>query len=135
MTTRRLEFVRRFQQLSTAVAAKAIEDTAVYRYVRYIAAQRGGRRPARFSADIGTFHQTVARWQREQPRGMRGTSTHDSKRGEDVRARLTVLAERCRRVDRDVSSAGDGPTRCASTVSPMRISNTTCIKPWWARGR
>lgn len=86
-------FVIRLQQLCTAVAAKAIEDTAFYRYARFIAHNEVGADPARFSEKIDAFHQAVSRWQTEQPFGLRGTSTHDSKRSEDVRARLTVLSE------------------------------------------
>ena len=88
-----LEFVRRFQQLSTATAAKAVEDTANYRDVRFIALNEVGCDPRRFSVSPADFHDTVARWQREHPQRMHGTSTHDSKRGEDVRARLSVLSE------------------------------------------
>jgi (1->4)-alpha-D-glucan 1-alpha-D-glucosylmutase len=88
-----LEFVRRFQQLSTAAAAKAVEDTASYRDVRYLALNEVGSDPRRVTVTPAAFHETVARWQRDHPLGMRGTSTHDSKRGEDVRARLTVLSE------------------------------------------
>ncbi len=88
-----LEFVRRFQQLSTATAAKAVEDTAAYRDVRYIALNEVGCDPRRFSVSPAEFHETVAQRQREHPLGMHGTSTHDSKRGEDVRARLSVLSE------------------------------------------
>jgi (1->4)-alpha-D-glucan 1-alpha-D-glucosylmutase len=88
-----LEFVRRFQQLSTATAAKAVEDTAAYRDVRFIALNEVGCDPRRFSVPPAEFHDTVARWQREHPQRMHGTSTHDSKRGEDVRARLCVLSE------------------------------------------
>jgi (1->4)-alpha-D-glucan 1-alpha-D-glucosylmutase len=88
-----LEFVRRFQQLSTATAAKAVEDTAAYRDVRYIALNDVGCDPRRFSVPPAEFHETVARWQREHPLRMHGTSSHDSKRGEDVRARLSVLSE------------------------------------------
>jgi (1->4)-alpha-D-glucan 1-alpha-D-glucosylmutase len=88
-----LEFVRRFQQLSTATAAKAVEDTAAYRDVHYLALNDVGCDPRRFSVAPGEFHDTVARWQRERPLTMHNTSTHDSKRGEDVRARLSVLSE------------------------------------------
>ena len=87
------EFVARLQQLSTAVAAKAVEDTAFYRYNRYIALNDVGGDPALFSTNVADFHATVAHWQSTFPAGMRGTSTHDSKRAEDVRARLTVLSE------------------------------------------
>lgn len=88
-----LEFIRRFQQLSTAAAAKAVEDTASYRDVRYLALNEVGCDPRRFSVPPSEFHQTVAAWQAQHPLGMRATSTHDSKRGEDVRARLSVLSE------------------------------------------
>ncbi|MCC7124641.1 MAG: malto-oligosyltrehalose synthase [Acidobacteria bacterium] len=88
-----IEFVLRLQQLCTAVAAKAIEDTAFFRDTRSLAHNEVGADPAWFSASPDDFHATIARWQREQPRGLRATSTHDSKRAEDVRLRLTVLSE------------------------------------------
>jgi (1->4)-alpha-D-glucan 1-alpha-D-glucosylmutase len=87
-------FVTRLQQLCTAVAAKAIEDTAFYRYTRFIAHNDVGGDPSCFSEPVTAFHHTVRRWQAEQPLGLRATSTHDAKRGEDVRARLTMIAER-----------------------------------------
>jgi len=87
-------FVIGLQQLCTAVAAKGVEDTAFYRYTRFIAHNEVGGDPARFSDSVTVFHDAVRRWQREQPLGLRNTSTHDSKRSEDVRARLTVISER-----------------------------------------
>jgi (1->4)-alpha-D-glucan 1-alpha-D-glucosylmutase len=90
---RGLDFVRRFQQLSTATAAKAVEDTAAYRDVRYLPLNDVGGDPRAFSASNADFHATIAEWHRRHPLGMRGTSTHDSKRAEDVRARLTLLSE------------------------------------------
>ena len=88
------QFVRRLQQLSTAVVAKGDEDTALYRDARLLALNEVGADPSRFSMAVGEFHRTVARWQRDLPFGLRSTSTHDTKRGEDVRVRLTVLTER-----------------------------------------
>lgn len=88
------EFVIRLQQLSTTVAAKAIEDTAFYRSVAYLPHNDVGGDPSRFADSVETFHHAVLAWQGRCPRGMRSTMTHDSKRGEDVRARLTVLSER-----------------------------------------
>ena len=108
-----LEFVRRFQQLSTATAAKAVEDTAAYRDVRYIALNEVGCDPRRFSVSPAEFHDTIARWQREHPQGMHGTSTHDSKRGEDVRARLSVLSEMPDAVGRDGRALGPAIGRLA----------------------
>ena len=87
------EFVARFQQLCTAVAAKAVEDTAFYRYHRCLALNDVGANPGQFSTDAAAFHHTILAWQQQHPLGMRSTATHDSKRGEDVRARLTVLTE------------------------------------------
>ena len=87
------EFVRRFQQLSTAASAKAVEDTASYRHIGYLALNDVGCDPRTFAVTPGDFHEIVQRWQRTHPEGMRATSTHDSKRGEDVRARLSVLSE------------------------------------------
>lgn len=88
-------FVTRLQQLCTATAAKAIEDTAFYRYSRFIAHNDVGADPRRFSESVASFHDVVRRWQADHPYGLRSTSTHDSKRSEDVRARLTVLSEMC----------------------------------------
>jgi (1->4)-alpha-D-glucan 1-alpha-D-glucosylmutase len=92
-SNRGLDFVRRFQQLSTSAAAKAVEDTAAYRDVRYLPLNEVGADPRRFAVTPAEYHDTIARWQQQHPRGMRSTSTHDSKRGEDVRARLSVLSE------------------------------------------
>jgi (1->4)-alpha-D-glucan 1-alpha-D-glucosylmutase len=87
------ELSARFQQLSGPVVAKGMEDTAFYRYNRFVALNDVGGDPGRFSIDIDTFHRmnadAAARW----PARMVNTSTHDSKRSEDVRARLAVISE------------------------------------------
>lgn len=88
-----LAFVSRLQQLTTVVAAKAIEDTAFYRDTRSIAHNEVGANPSHLATTPAEFLDTVGRWQAAQPRGLRTTSTHDTKRAEDVRARLTVLSE------------------------------------------
>jgi (1->4)-alpha-D-glucan 1-alpha-D-glucosylmutase len=83
----------RFQQTSGAVMAKGVEDTAFYRYNRFVALNEVGGDPGRFGLTLDGFHR--AQWERQQahPQGMTTLSTHDTKRGEDVRARLAVLAE------------------------------------------
>jgi (1->4)-alpha-D-glucan 1-alpha-D-glucosylmutase len=83
----------RFQQTSGAVMAKGVEDTAFYRYTRFIALNEVGGSPGHFGLTPDAFHQ--AQWQRQRsaPTGMTTLSTHDTKRGEDVRARLAVLSE------------------------------------------
>jgi (1->4)-alpha-D-glucan 1-alpha-D-glucosylmutase len=88
-----LEFATRFQQTTGPVMAKALEDTTFYRYNRLIALNEVGGEPDRFGAPLGEFHAAMAQRLREQPAGLSATSTHDTKRGEDARARLYVLSE------------------------------------------
>ena len=84
--------VRRFQQLSAPIAAKAVEDTAFYRYGRLISRTDVGFAPASFSRSIEQFHVACRERMEAFPGGMLATATHDHKRGEDVRARLAVLS-------------------------------------------
>jgi (1->4)-alpha-D-glucan 1-alpha-D-glucosylmutase len=83
----------RFQQTTGAVMAKGVEDCAFYRTSRLTTLTEVGGDPADWSVDIGHFHEAMIRRQRERPHAMTATSTHDTKRGEDVRARIAVLAE------------------------------------------
>ncbi|TMJ01280.1 MAG: malto-oligosyltrehalose synthase [Alphaproteobacteria bacterium] len=85
--------VTRFQQLSAPVAAKAVEDTAAYRYGRLISRNDVGFDMRRLGGDAGEFHARAQRRQARYPRAMLATATHDHKRGEDVRARLAVISE------------------------------------------
>jgi (1->4)-alpha-D-glucan 1-alpha-D-glucosylmutase len=87
------ELCVRFQQLTGAVMAKGVEDTAFYRYTRFIGLNEVGSDPGRFGLDVPSFHGFMARRQDVTPWGMTTLSTHDTKRGEDLRARLAVLAE------------------------------------------
>ena len=87
------ELARRMQQLSGATMAKGIEDTAYYRYARFVALNEVGGNPDEFGIPVEEFHALQATRQRDQPESMTALSTHDTKRGEDVRARLAVLAE------------------------------------------
>lgn len=84
------DFVLRFQQTTGPVTAKAVEDTVFYRYVRFVALNEVGGDPARFGISPAHFH---ARMHAALPRSMAATSTHDTKRSEDVRARLALLSE------------------------------------------
>ena len=87
------ELCVRFQQATGAVMAKGVEDTAYYRYSRFVALNEVGGDPGSFGMGLDAFHH--AQWVRQQaaPIGMTTLSTHDTKRGEDVRARLAVLGE------------------------------------------
>ncbi|HET6506536.1 MAG TPA: malto-oligosyltrehalose synthase [Baekduia sp.] len=82
------EFVWRFQQTTPAVMAKGVEDTAFYRYVRLLALNEVGGDPSRFGIDVDAFHQGNAR---RLPFNLLVSSTHDTKRSGDVRARLCAL--------------------------------------------
>ena len=88
-----LDFTRRFQQTTGAVMAKAVEDTAFYRYNRLIALNEVGGEPDHYGADVAQFHELMAIRVEDQPDGLLATSTHDTKRGEDARARLYTLSE------------------------------------------
>lgn len=87
------ELTARFQQLSGAARAKGIEDTAFYRYNRFVAANEVGSDPEDIAIEPGEFHAHFAHASEHWPLTMVSTSTHDTKRSEDVRARLLVLSE------------------------------------------
>lgn len=87
------EAIRRFQQLTPPLAAKALEDTVFYRYGRLLSRNEVGSDPEIFSLSAGAFHRANAQRARTSGRGLLATATHDHKRGEDVRARLAVLSE------------------------------------------
>lgn len=87
------EFVARFQQLTSATTAKGVEDTAFYCFNRFTALNEVGGNPGRFGVSIDEFHEFCRRQQEERPGGMLASSSHDTKRSEDVRARLNLLTE------------------------------------------
>jgi (1->4)-alpha-D-glucan 1-alpha-D-glucosylmutase len=87
------EFVMRFQQLSGPATAKGLEDTAFYRYTRFVSLNEVGGEPGRFGISLEEFHAYQLHKQGKWPHSMLATSTHDTKRGEDTRARLNVLSE------------------------------------------
>ncbi len=87
------ELVMRFQQTTGPVMAKAVEDTVFYTQTRLISLNEVGADPACFGADVAGFHAANAERQARWPTSMITTSTHDTKRSEDVRARLALLSE------------------------------------------
>lgn len=87
-----LEAIRRFQQLTGPVAAKSVEDTGFYRYLRLVSRNEVGSDPSRLAIAPSVFHRFMAA-RRRTPHALSATATHDHKRGEDVRARLAVLSE------------------------------------------
>jgi (1->4)-alpha-D-glucan 1-alpha-D-glucosylmutase len=87
------ELRARFQQSSGAVMAKSKEDTAFYRYTRFVGANEVGGDPNRFGLGVDAFHEAAVRRQHDWPEALTTLTTHDTKRTEDVRARLAVLTE------------------------------------------
>ena len=84
---------RRFQQTSGMVMAKGVEDCAFYRWSRLTSLNEVGGDPGIFAVTPEKFHEAMAARHRDRPHAMTALSTHDTKRGEDVRARISVLAE------------------------------------------
>lgn len=105
----------RFQQTSGMVMAKGVEDTAFYRYTRLGSLTEVGADPSEFSISAGEFHRRQQLRQAAHPASMTSLSTHDTKRGEDVRARINVLSEMPEEWQQSLESLraaaplGDGP--------------------------
>jgi malto-oligosyltrehalose synthase len=85
--------MRRFQHLCPSLAAKAVEDTALYRFGQLLSRSDVGFDGGRFVDSVADFHQKSRRRLESFPNSLLATATHDHKRGEDVRARLAVLSE------------------------------------------
>lgn len=86
-------FALRFQQFTAPIAAKGVEDTAFYIYNRLVSLNEVGGDPQNFGVSIEEFHQRNKQRHQTHPHSMLCTSTHDTKRSEDVRARINVLSE------------------------------------------
>ena len=86
-------FIGKFQQVTSPVTAKGIEDTALYIYNRLVSLNEVGGEPDRFGTTPVTLHAWMLERSRRWPHGLSTTSTHDTKRSEDVRARLDLLSE------------------------------------------
>jgi (1->4)-alpha-D-glucan 1-alpha-D-glucosylmutase len=89
----RRHFAMRFQQTTGPVTAKGVEDTAFYQYNRLVSLNEVGGDPARYGEPTAAFHARNERRLERWPESMLTTSSHDTKRGEDVRARINVLSE------------------------------------------
>lgn len=87
------EAARRMHQVGGAVAAKAVDDTMFYQAARLVSLQEMGGDPSRFGRSVLEFHLANAERAVRRPTTMTTLSTHDTKRGEDVRARITVLSQ------------------------------------------
>lgn len=93
---RELYFALKFQQLTGPVMAKGVEDTAFYRFNRFISSNEVGGSMRSFGIPLETFHESNVERLENSPDAMLATSTHDTKRSEDVRNRLNVISEMTR---------------------------------------
>jgi (1->4)-alpha-D-glucan 1-alpha-D-glucosylmutase len=133
-----LEFVLRFQQFTAAVAVKGEEDTALYRYNRLVSLNEVGGDPEEFGLPVPEFHRRCRERLRVKPYSMVATSTHDTKRSEDVRARIDVLSEmpdswedaiwRWRRLT--TGAKGPGASRRAPTQNDEYLFYQTLLGAW-----
>lgn len=87
------ELVMRFQQFTGPVMAKGVEDTVFYNYYPLVSLNEVGGDPGHFGTGVEAFHQACEQALLRQPRGLISTTTHDTKRSEDVRARVSVISE------------------------------------------
>jgi (1->4)-alpha-D-glucan 1-alpha-D-glucosylmutase len=87
------EFVMRFQQVTAAAMAKGVEDTAYYSYLRLVSLNEVGGNPAGFGVPVDEFHKWCVDTQARFPHTLLATSTHDTKRSEDVRTRIGLISE------------------------------------------
>ncbi|HEU0096090.1 MAG TPA: malto-oligosyltrehalose synthase, partial [Rhizomicrobium sp.] len=105
-----VDALRRFHQLTAPVAAKAVEDTAIYRYGRLLSRNDVGFNPRNHFLNPQHFHDRVSARLHDFPHGMLTTATHDHKRGEDARARLAALSAYARQWEDFVTHAPEpGP--------------------------
>ncbi len=88
-----LNFIMKFQQLTGPLMAKGYEDTALYVYNRFISLNEVGGNPSEFGLYLNEFHKKIRRRGINWRYSLNATSTHDTKRGEDVRARINVISE------------------------------------------
>ncbi len=99
-----VQFAMKVQQYSGPVMAKGLEDTAFYRYNRLVSLNEVGGHPEHFGATVSAFHRANGERAAHWPHAMLSTSTHDTKRGEDTRARIHVLSEMPEEWERHVQS-------------------------------
>jgi isoamylase len=115
-------FALRLQQLTGPVTAKAVEDTTFYRFTRFVCLNEVGSMPDEFGTSLPEFHAQNAERARSFPLSMLTTSTHDTKRGEDVSARLAVLSELPQRWSQTLE-------RLRELTAPLRVQLARCVAP------
>ncbi len=133
-----IAFAMKFQQFSSPVMAKGVEDTAFYRYHRLVSLNDVGGEPRRFGLSVAAYHAATRTRAQRWPHNLLATSTHDSKRAEDVRTRIDVLSEmpaawklmlkRWRRINRAKKREIDG--HAAPSANDEYLLYQTLIGTW-----
>ena len=136
------EFVMKFQQLTGPAMAKGLEDTAFYQFNRLVSLNEVGGDPGKFGVTSTEFHRANSTTAKYWPHTMLASATHDTKRGEDVRARLNVLSEmpgewrdaigRWSRLNADKKSAVEGMP--APDANDEYLLYQTLVGSWPADG-
>jgi (1->4)-alpha-D-glucan 1-alpha-D-glucosylmutase len=88
-----IRFAMKFQQYTSPVTAKGVEDTCFYRFNRLVSLNEVGGDPERFGTSLASFHRFNSERAAKTPHALSSTATHDAKRGEDVRTRIDVISE------------------------------------------
>jgi (1->4)-alpha-D-glucan 1-alpha-D-glucosylmutase len=118
------QFAVRLQQLTGPVTAKGLEDTAFYRYYPLASLNEVGGELGSCGISVDSFHAQMQRRASDWPHALSATATHDTKRGEDVRARLHVLSEIPERYAKQFSDWCDSHTSISKTVDTRRVPDT-----------
>ncbi len=135
-----LDFAMKFQQYTAPAMAKGLEDTIFYLYNRLVSLNEVGGDPRRFGVALDEFHRAMVERADRHPYAMLASSTHDTKRCEDVRARLDVLSEipgewRAR-AWRTGAASTDPRSGVWKDCSPRTVTTSTCCtRPCSASGR
>lgn len=132
MHERRLAFAMKLQQYTGPVQAKGVEDTAFYRHNVLVSTTEVGGEPARAARDVEEFHTRMASRVADTPLTMTTLTTHDTKLGEDVRARLNVLSELPdpwrETLGRVLRATSHLRVRLADTWAPDRSDEYRCLQ-------
>ncbi len=133
-----VDFAMRFQQVTGPVMAKGVEDTALYIYNRLLSLNEVGGNPEEFGTALDVFHAQNLETARSRPHSLITTSTHDTKRSEDVRARINVLSEIPASgtiAFRDGAGSTVRKNRWSMVEGSLIVTRNTCfIRRFWASG-
>ncbi len=129
------DFVAKWQQLTPAVMAKGVEDTTFYCFDRLVSCNEVGSQASLIGISAGKFHEFCHSLSDRWPNNLLATSTHDNKRSEDVRTRISILSEIPERWAEGFASMVDAEcSRLARITHRIGMRNISCTKRSSARG-